>query len=145
VIGRALRRGGIDSPNITAHSLRHFFGSELLAAGNDIRVVQELMGHAQLNSTAIYTRVPEQRMREGMASLPQVTLPGAHFSRRHRRAWLNLEGAAQLLGTTPSAAARSAQTFGWRYTAGEGGALLYAIADVEATRDRPMNEAGAPR
>lgn len=134
VIGRAIRRAGIDSPNLTAHSLRHFFGTELLAGGTDIRVVQELMGHAQLNSTAIYTHVPEQRMREGLASLPQVTLPGAHYSRRHRRAWVSLDGAADLLGAERSTAARYAQAHGWRYTATDDGGLVYAIADVEATR-----------
>jgi len=132
-IGRALRRAGVDSPNITAHSLRHFFGTELLAGGTDIRVVQELMGHAQLNSTAIYTHVPEQRMREGLASLPQVTLPGAHFSRAHRRAWVSVVGAADLLAVEPVAAAALAQAHGWRYTAGDDGTMIYAIADVEAT------------
>lgn len=141
-IGRALRRAGIDSPNVTAHSLRHFFGTELLANGVDIRVVQELMGHAMLNSTQIYTHVPEHRQRAGLASLPQVTLPGAHFSRRHRRAWVPLSEAASMLGTADSEAARIAQSHGWRYTVGDAGELVYAIADVEAVRrDRAVRSA----
>lgn len=53
----------------SAHQLRHWFGSELLANGVDLRVVQELMRHASVASTQIYTRVTDQRRIAGIDSL----------------------------------------------------------------------------
>lgn len=53
----------------TPHSLRHFFGTELVASGSDLRVVQELMRHSQLSTTAIYVGVADQRKREAIDRL----------------------------------------------------------------------------
>lgn len=58
IIGQAMRRAGIPG---TPHSLRHWFGTTLLDDGEDVRVVQTLLRHKSLATTAIYTKVPDER------------------------------------------------------------------------------------
>ncbi|MET3635683.1 tyrosine-type recombinase/integrase [Curtobacterium oceanosedimentum] len=72
---KAIRRVGIIDPHLTGHSFRHTYGTELVASGVDIRVVQELMRHESLQSTQIYTLVSDQLKRDGLAAMPVVALP----------------------------------------------------------------------
>jgi integrase/recombinase XerD len=67
VLRRAAERAGVVT-DVSPHTLRHSFATHLLDGGADVRVVQELLGHASVTTTQIYTLVTVERLREVYAT-----------------------------------------------------------------------------
>jgi integrase/recombinase XerD len=63
VIKAAAERAGLGE-RVSPHTLRHSFATHMLDGGADVRVVQELLGHASVTTTQIYTMVTVQHLRE---------------------------------------------------------------------------------
>lgn len=63
ILNKYAKKAGI-TKRVTPHTLRHSFGTDLLRSGADIRAVQQLLGHASITTTQIYTHVTDQHLRE---------------------------------------------------------------------------------
>ncbi len=71
IVKKAALRANIQK-NVTPHKLRHSFATHLLESGTDIRIIQELLGHANLQTTQIYTKVSQEQMRKVKSPLDEL-------------------------------------------------------------------------
>jgi integrase/recombinase XerD len=71
IVNEAAKAAGI-AKRVSPHTLRHSFATHLLEQGVDIRVIQVLLGHAKLDSTALYTRVATSTVRGVTCPLDKV-------------------------------------------------------------------------
>ncbi|MDQ3409191.1 MAG: tyrosine-type recombinase/integrase, partial [Actinomycetota bacterium] len=75
IVQRNARSAGLED-RMSSHTLRHTFATHLLAGGCDLRAVQEMLGHADVATTQIYTHLSAQRLRDVYNSAhPRATTP----------------------------------------------------------------------
>src|SRR5262245_27620122 len=84
LLQQAAKAAGLKKP-VTLHTLRHSFATHLLESGTDIRVIQAVLGHASLSTTARYTRVATGLIAKVESPLDRLNVPKASGGKRSMR------------------------------------------------------------
>jgi len=86
-VQEATQKAGIEK-HVTPHTLRHCFATHLLEAGADLRTIQVLMGHKDIEATVRYLHVSTQRLQAAANPLEKIPVSGPaglHRSRKLRK------------------------------------------------------------